>query len=229
MTLDATTGLGTTIGGDNSGIFGMSMDFDASDTLFALEQLVSGGGNFGTGGARNLVTIDTSTGLATVIGATTGGMDALAFRNDRVLSPQEFTEHLIDVIEDLVADSSLNRFPARNFLRILDQVLFRLDRGRLPCRLLSRFIDLAELSLRNEQVPVADGQRIVDLGWHLSDVSGCPSGEVVIPNRFTWIEAPSRNAWPLSPPFDQRYQQVYAASEFGIYWPKGDSRDCFST
>ena len=128
MTLDATTGLGTTIGGDNSGIFGMSMDFDASDTLFALEQLVSGGGNFGTGGARNLVTIDTSTGLATVIGATTGGMDALAFRNDRVLSPQEFTEHLIDVIEDLVADGSLNRFPARNFLRILDQVLFRLDR-----------------------------------------------------------------------------------------------------
>ena len=139
------------------------------------------------------------------------------------LLPRELTELVIDEIEDLVADGSLQFFLAQRLLRILDDVLFRLDRERSPCQPLSTLTNLVEISLRTGQFPVAEGQLIIDLGRRLADASGCPT-EVVIPNRFTWIEAPSQNRLPWFPTlrgFDRhRYQQVYAASEFGFTGPR---------
>lgn len=78
--LSATTGLLVTTVGSAGILVGMGMDFDASNTLFAIEKLGSG-----STGARNLVTVNTSTGAATLIGSTQAGLDALAFSSGVVI------------------------------------------------------------------------------------------------------------------------------------------------
>jgi hypothetical protein len=85
--LDAATGLLLTTVGDAGRFIGMGMDFDDTNELFALEQLGAG-----ATGARNLVTVDTSTGAATTVGATAPGLDALAFGPAGVVAPDVVSE-----------------------------------------------------------------------------------------------------------------------------------------
>ncbi len=80
--LNPVTGLATTYVGYGGRVVGMGMDFDASNTLYALERL--GGG---ATGARNLVTINLTNGAATTVGSTIAGLDALAFAPAAVPEP----------------------------------------------------------------------------------------------------------------------------------------------
>lgn len=76
-TINPVTGaLISTIGGVPRQV-GMGMDFNESNTLFALERLGAG-----ATGARNLVTVNTSNASVTTIGLTVPGLDALAFQRD---------------------------------------------------------------------------------------------------------------------------------------------------
>lgn len=73
-TLSTVTGASLGIIGSSGLLLGMGVAFDPADVLYALERIGTG-----VGGARALYTVDTTTGAATFIGATTGGMDALEF------------------------------------------------------------------------------------------------------------------------------------------------------
>jgi len=74
-TIDPITGALVSTIGSAGRLVGLGMDFDQNDTLYAIERRGPG-----PGGARALVTVNTSTGAATTIGGTVAGLEALAFQ-----------------------------------------------------------------------------------------------------------------------------------------------------
>ncbi len=87
-TVNPVTGAATFVGGSLAST-GLGMDFDESDSLFAIQKQLS------DATLRNLITIDTSNGTFSVIGTTVPHLDALAFQRGPAITTPEPTSVVI--------------------------------------------------------------------------------------------------------------------------------------